>query len=254
MTLGGQSVRGRRSRAGVALAIAAACVFSLAETAHGQQPPVREIPPLVESPVGGRQTELPAEIVKDGKAIGRRVKPAAGDICAECNHPVGPHDVVYQAQGQRIAIHQQEVKEDVTAQVLRLLAQIRPRGAFLGAAEALGLSPAWFFAGLYVLAGLVFGALAAQRALNTGYGAMGWFAIAFALTLPGYLYLLTRPRRDVFAPAGVPRGLGKIARTYSPQACPACGAENHPSASACSTCGGALRPQIASELERAGLK
>jgi hypothetical protein len=127
----------------------------------------------------------------------------------------------------------------------------QPRGAFLGAGESAGMSSIWFWAGLYVVAGLVFGALAAHRALRTGNRALAWFGIGFIFTFPGYLYLLTRPKKEMEAPAGVPRGLHKIAATHEPEPCPACGAMNHPAAAHCISCGGKLAPRMLSEAQRA---
>ncbi len=129
-----------------------------------------------------------------------------------------------------------------------------PRGAFLGGgAEEGGMSSIWFWVGLYVLAGLVFGALSAHRALQTGNRALLWFFVGFLFALPGYLLLLTRPKQKMSTPAGVPAGLKKIGTTYEAQPCPGCGEMNHPAASECIGCGGKLTPRVASEVERAGL-
>ena len=131
--------------------------------------------------------------------------------------------------------------------------QPAPRGAFLGAGANAGMSSVWFWAGLYVVAGLVFGALAAHRALQTGNRALAWFGVGFVLTLPGYLYLLTRPMQKMDAPAGVPHGLQKIAATSAPEPCPGCSAMNHPAATQCIGCGGKLTPRFVSEAQRAGV-
>jgi hypothetical protein len=140
----------------------------------------------------------------------------------------------------------------VAPAAMALQQQPAPRGAFLGAGENAGMSSLWFWAGLYVVAGLVFGALAAHRALQTGNRAFAWFGVGFVLTLPGYLYLLTRPKQQMAAPAGVPRGMGRIAVTSSPQPCPQCGATNHPAARLCIGCGTKLEPRFESEAQRAG--
>ena len=137
--------------------------------------------------------------------------------------------------------------------VLALQQPAEPRGAFLGAGESAGMSARWFWAGVYVVAGLVFGALSAHRALQTGNRALAWFGAGFVFTLPGYLYLLTRPKREMEAPAGVPRGMQKIAATHEPEPCPACGAMNHPAAAQCTGCGGKLTPHVVSEAQRAGV-
>jgi hypothetical protein len=192
----------------------------------------------------------PEEIQSAGKTVGRKVSPRKSDICAQCYHAVDENDVVYVINGQRVALHSQEIEPDLSGQLLRLVAQLQPRGAFLGAGEQAALSPFWFYLGLYVLSGLVFGALAAHRALHKGYSAAAWFSVGCAFSAAGYLYLLSRPAREVTAPAGVPAGLHKIPSTYEPQVC-ACGAENHPSAAACSTCGAILEPRVVSEVQRA---
>jgi hypothetical protein len=129
-----------------------------------------------------------------------------------------------------------------------------PRGAFLGAgAEQGGLNAVWFWLGCYVLAGLVFGALAAHRALQTGNRALPWFFAGLLFSLPGYLFLLTRPKREVTAPGGVPVGLKKMGTTYEPTPCVRCGEMNHPAATECIGCGGKLTPRVASEVHRAGM-
>lgn len=197
---------------------------------------------------------LPQEVIVEGQVIGRRVPVQAGETCAQCNRPVGAADVAYRVRGQRVALHAREVESNLRAQLERLVAQLQPRGAFIGGAgEKIGLSSIWFYAGVYVLLGLIFGAIAAHRALNLGHSAMSWFLVGFLLTLPGYLYLLTRPKREVQAPSGIPAGLRKIAATYAPEACAACGAENHPSAEQCAGCGAKLAPQVVSEVTRAGV-
>jgi hypothetical protein len=171
-----------------------------------------------------------------------------------CNQPVDEHDAVYLVQGQRVPLHVAEMNEHSASRLSALLAQLRPRGAFIGETPAVGLSPAWFYFGCYVLVGLLFGALCAHRALHTGYNPISWFFAGLAFNLLGYAVLRTRPRREVAAPAGIPHGLRKIAATYSPAACPACGTENHPSATECLGCHAKLTPQLRSEVARAGLR
>lgn len=199
--------------------------------------------------------QAPDELVMDGEVIGRRVPPKPGDICLVCNQPVDENDAVYLVDGQRVPLHYDQHQDTIREQLRSFLAQLTPRGAFLGAVERhAGLSPAWFLGGLYVLIGLIFGGLAAHRALHYGYRPLLWFVVGLAFSAPGYFYLRTRPKREVFAPAGVPEGLRKIASTYEPACCPACGKENHPSAERCLGCGAALSPQGVSEVARLGLR
>ena len=209
-----------------------------------------------EHPAASDQHSAPDELVMDGKVVGRRVPQKAGEICALCNQPIGSSDPVYLVHGQRVPLHAAEMTEPgVTARLQTLLAQLRPRGAFLGAESAPAeLSAGWFFFGVYVLIGLLFGALCAHRALNTGYNPITWFFAGLVFSLVGYAALLTRPKREVVAPAGIPSGLGKIAATYAPAPCPKCSTENHPSAAQCLGCGAKLSPQLTSEVSRAGLR
>ena len=198
--------------------------------------------------------QAPEELVLDGRVVGRRVPVERGDICLICNQPVGANDAVYLIQGQRVPLHYAAHHEALGPQLAALLVQLKPRGAFLGAVEQhTRLSWKWFAAGLYVLGALVFAGLAAHRALHAGHNPVAWFAVGLAFSAVGYLWLLTRPRRAVFAPAGVPGGWRKIAATRAPEACPACGMLNHPSATQCLGCGRRLEPKTVSEVARAGL-
>lgn len=197
----------------------------------------------------------PEELVIDGHAVGHRVPQKGGEICALCNRRLGSDDPVYMVHGQRVPLHAAELAEPgVAARLQTLLAQLRPRGAFIGESAPAELSAGWFFFGVYVLIGLLFGALCAHRALHTGYNPISWFFAGLVFSVASYLILLTRPKRDVVAPAGIPTGLRKIAATYAPAACPKCGTENHPSAAQCLGCGAALQPQLTSEVSRAGLR
>ncbi|NDQ58475.1 MAG: hypothetical protein GZ088_15520 [Acidipila sp.] len=135
-----------------------------------------------------------------------------------------------------------------------IVAQIRPRGAFLGDRENNSqLHPLWFIAGVYVLAGLVFGALCAQLALHRGLNSTGWFAAGFLFNLFGYVAMLLLPGAKIRSPDRIPRGLGKFHATASPVTCTKCGAEHHPTAKKCAGCGLELRPAVESEVTRIGL-
>jgi len=228
------------------LMVLACCTSSAA-----QQPEEAQLPTGI-----SHQHAAPDELVMDGKVVGKRVPPKDGEICALCNRPIGADDPVYLVHGQRVALHAAEMAEPgAAARLQTLLAQLRPRGAFIGAESAPAqLSAGWFLFGIYVLVGLLFGALCAHHALHTGYNPITWFFAGLVFSLPGYLVLLTRPKQEVVAPAGIPSGLRKIAATHAPAACPKCGTENHPSAAQCLGCGASLQPQLTSEVARAGLR
>lgn len=207
------------------------------------------------SKAGRARDELPRELVIGGRVIGKQVEPRPGETCLVCNLPLDKDDVAYLVNGQRLAVHRKTCYDKLLSDPWRFLALLRPQGAFLGAGlEARGLSPAWFLLGLYVLTGLLFAALCAHRALHAGHNPAAWFGVGLAINLVGYLWLLTKPMKDVHAPEGIPGGLAKIPATYSPEVCPACGKANHPSAHACASCGAQLRPAIPSEVEKAGLR
>lgn len=220
------------------------------------QSPAGEMSPKKEVPAPVSQlAHLPQELIVDGKVVGRLVPPEAGERCLLCNQPIHKGDLVYLVQGQRVPIHLEGCNDKFLAQPQHWLAQLKPRGAFLGAGgEQRALSDAWFFVGFYVLLGLIFAALCAHQALHMGRSPFGWFAVGLLFNAFGYLFLLTWPKLEVRAPAGVPRGLGKIPVTYAPQTCPMCGAANHPSAIACIDCGAKLSPAVDSEVTRAGLR
>ncbi len=207
------------------------------------------------APAAQEPARPPDEVVVNPTTVGKRVPPQPGDICVQCNHPIDKDDVVYEVRGQRIPLHRAEMKTDLRAQLAALLAQAEPRGAFIGAqSNQAALSRVWFLIGVYILVGLVFGALSAHRALQAGRNSFGWFLAGLLLNLAAYVALLTRPKLAVEAPAGVPAGLRKIAATYAPQPCGKCGTLNHPTAAACIGCGAHLEPKTTSEVARAGLR
>ncbi len=206
------------------------------------------------------------EGVIGGEAVGPRVPAKPGETCIVCNNPVRPDDPVYLVQGQRVPMHAEEEREFLL-HPRKYLMRLKPLGgALLGAdsnqpGTANGgndsrpeVSGAWIYGGLYVLLGLVFAGVCAHRALHTGYSPWGWFELGLVFNVVAYILLLTRPQREVRAPAGVPSGLGKIAATHAPQRCPKCGALNHPSAPKCLRCGATLSPRVESEVSRVGLR
>jgi hypothetical protein len=210
-------------------------------------PVAEQHPPHVQ-----QATEL---FVVEDKIAGNWVEPRPGDLCLICDKPIGRADIIYMVNGQRVAVHRDVCLVEFRAHPERFLATLRPRGAFLGAgAEGQNLSYSWFLVGLYVLIGLVFSAVCAQRALHAGRNPMAWFGVGLMFNAFGYLLLLMRPKRKTFAPAGVPEGLQKVPATYAPQPCPGCGHTNHPSATECAGCGGKLQPAIQSEVKKVGLR
>jgi hypothetical protein len=225
--------------------------FFAAIVAFGQEPQTTPVPAI---PDAAQLQKLAGnELIVDGKPIGKAVEPRANDICIVCKKPIGTEGVVYLVNGQRVPLHFVVCYTAFERNPQKYLAALQPRGAFLGTSgEETGLSFGWFFAGLYVLVGLVFAALCANRALSVGRSPSGWFAVGLVLNALGYLMLLTRARQtDV---TSVPEALGKIGTTHAPLPCPQCGALNHPAADRCIQCGNKLEASVSSEVSKAGLQ
>lgn len=111
-------------------------------------------------------------------------------------------------------------------------------------------SNAWLYFGIWVLAGLVFGAASAYVAIDRGLPAVGWFFAGFLVNVLALAAVVSRtPRRPM---AGEERrsGLTKVSSTHTPRPCPACGASNHPAAAACSACGAPLEAAFEAETAR----
>ena len=185
----------------------------------------------------------------------RVVEARAGETCIVCDKAIGAKDRVYEVEGQRVPVHVGVCGEAFLRNPGLYLARLRPRGAFLGAEPNLAsrIGWGWFALGIYVLLGLVFGAICAYRAVNHALKPWPWFLAGFSLNLFGFLALVTRPAGDS-SRAGLPPGLVKVPTTYSPRACPACGKMNHPSATSCAGCGNKIEPLVTSEVARAGLR
>ncbi len=224
--------------------------------------PAREAPAAQPSeqqpsaqPSPASQAQLPSQLIVNGRVLGYEVPSRPDEICIVCRRPIGTGGVVYLVNGQRVPIHISDCYAQFRKNPQAYLAALQPHGAFLGAGgEAQGLSWGWFLAGLYVLAGLIFGALCAHRALHAGRSPAAWFGAGLALNIIGYVWLLARRRLAIESPGGVPEGFGKMPATLAPQPCPRCGRMNHPAATQCADCGAKVQPTVSSEVGKAGLR
>ena len=183
------------------------------------------------------------------------VEARAGETCIVCDKPIGAKDRVYEVEGQRVPVHVGACDNALRRNPEHFLARLKPRGAFLGAEPSLGpnITWGWFAFGMYVVLGLVFGALCAYRAVNYALKPWPWFLAGFFLNLFGFLALVTR-QVGVSSLAGLSPGLVKVPATYSPRPCPRGGKMNHPSAASCAGCGYKIEPLVTSEVSRAGLR
>lgn len=189
------------------------------------------------------------DLVIHGERV-RVVQHLGGSLCVVCGEQIHVHEPVYLINGQRVPLHGPGSACDIAFRKdpAKFLVALQPRGAFLGG-EPSQVSFGWFVFGSYVLLGLLFGGLCGQAALHRGLAPMRWYLAGFFLNVFAYGAVLLTKHKAMNAPAGIPAGLGKIAATYAPAKC-ACGAENHPSAGKCSSCGKALTPTVASEVSR----
>jgi hypothetical protein len=204
---------------------------------------------------GEERQQSAASSGQANQIFAHQVQPKPGETCVVCNKPIGPNGVVYLVDGQRVPVHRGNCDARLHANATKYLAKLKPRGALLDASSlSAQASYGWLYFGLYMLAGLIFAAQAAHRAFHVGRRPLVWLALGLVGNLPAYAVLLALPKCKVRALVGIPPGLGKIASTYSPQPCPKCGTENHPSARQCSGCGAKLNPTMESEAARVGLR
>jgi hypothetical protein len=184
--------------------------------------------------------------------FGRTAPVETGDRCIVCGALLRAEDKVFLVGGQRVGVTK-AMEPALRSEPWVYLGRLRPRGGLFGGETAPNrYAPyAWLWLGIYFTSGLAFAAACGHRALNTGQPALPWFFAGLFLNAFGYFGLLLQPRRReaVFRARG---GLAKIPATAEPRTCAACGAMNHPSAVSCIRCGGALSPDVSSEVDRLG--
>jgi hypothetical protein len=184
---------------------------------------------------------------------------AGNGWCISCDRPAPPGAITEVYKGRRITVCNEVCREHWHANRDALFASLQARGALFDEkampadeqASQPSLFSGWFWFGVWVLAGLICGAIGAYVALGRGLPPLPWLLAGLAFNVVALLVLATRPRGDLSRlPEGVPEGLRKIPATHEPLACARCGNANHPSARRCSRCGAALSPEIASEVEK----
>ena len=177
----------------------------------------------------------------------------AGRECLLCPSPLGDSDTSVQHKGRTVYLHAGKCEahwRDHPEDQDKFFARLQARGALFdeNALEASAVNWGWLIFGLYVLLGLVFGALCAYLAVAWGHGPIPWFFFGLFLNVLALIGILARAKGDITGlPAGIPAGLRKVPTTRAPSYCDGCGAENHPSAVKCGACGGELRPSAAAE-------
>lgn len=180
--------------------------------------------------------------------------PGRGEQCLVCRKTIGSDmNAVHMTwRGRSFAVGEPLLPEFQKSPEL-YLSRLQPKAALFAepSSRPAALGSTWLWFGIYVLAGLVFGAETAYLALSRGRLPLPWFAAGLFLNVIALLIVLLLPRRQEFdAPAGIPVGLAKVPSTHAPVACVHCGSPNHPSASACSACGQELTPSFQAESAR----
>lgn len=172
--------------------------------------------------------------------------------CAVCTREVPDLTRTREHRGREVYLCSDECADSWDADPSVYFARLQPRGAlFQESAQPREMMPrGGFWIGIYVLIGLLFGALSAYTAIHRRQPAKTWFFAGLFLNVFALGALLLRPtgaKRDD-EPEGVPGGLRKVPTTRTPTVCPQCGHENHPSATQCNLCGTALTPSVHSEV------
>ena len=178
-----------------------------------------------------------------------------GRDCIVCSGPTGAEAEMEQFKGRWVAVCPGKCSEDWRANPDEFFLKMQSRGALFDenatATPEQKANNGWLYFGLYVLTGLIFGAMCAYLAVTQGHGVMGWFFAGLFLNVVGLIAILIKGQGDLSKfPAGVPAGFAKVPLTYTPVACPGCGGENHPSASICSRCGAGLEPTVVAETSK----
>lgn len=156
-------------------------------------------------------------------------------------------------KGRRVAVCPGECREHWKANPNQFFLKLQSRGALFdenSIPESKG-NNGWLYLGMYVLVGLIFGAICAYVAVTQGHEATGWFLAGLVLNVIGLIAVLVKGQGDLSKyPAGVPVGFAKVPSTYTPVVCQTCGGENHPSASICSQCGAEQKSTVETEASK----
>jgi len=180
------------------------------------------------------------------------VGPGRGTPCLACGRTIREDQqrCVIRRERRRIELHVDHCLESWRDSADRLFGRVQAKGALFDAAATSVLGPRWdvFAFSIYVLVGVVFGALTAYVAVDRGHHPVRWFfaGVLFNVLAFGAILLAGRGRHDA-GPEGVPPGLRKVPRTRTPRRCDECGTLVHPAADRCPKCGTALEPRADAE-------
>ncbi|MFQ5654410.1 MAG: hypothetical protein ACE5GW_06735, partial [Planctomycetota bacterium] len=154
----------------------------------------------------------PASAARPPRATGA----APGKACLVCETPIAPGDPVIIHRGRRIHLHEGVCLEEWEENPGTYFREMQPRGALVQES-----AEAWFYLGLYVLSGLLFGAACACAAVNRGRPPFPWLVAGLLGNVVALAVLLSRPRGEPpETPAGIPCGRAKVPATRAPARCP----------------------------------
>ncbi len=200
---------------------------------------------------------MPAAAQGDGGRIDPPVeldrRPGEGEQCLVCGQAIDGLEIVevrYKGRTFHVAA---KMLEEFEADPDAYFEKLQARSALFDerAMEGRQTQPGWLYFGAYVAIGLVFAALCGYLAVSRSLAPIPWFFAGLVGNVAALVVLLATPRGDATAlPAGIPAGLAKVPVTRLPQPCPSCGAPNHPTASACNSCGAILTPALEPETAR----
>jgi hypothetical protein len=153
-------------------------------------------------------------------------------------------------QGRRYYMESEACLEMFMADPETYAKRIEPRAALYSAPriDRPTYSPWVLFISLFVVAGLLSGAVTSYVAVQKGLSGLNWFVLGFALNVIAVVIVFFCRGREMLFRA---EGLCKAPQTHEPLVCPHCGSSNHPAASRCSRCGTAMDPKVQSEVVRA---
>jgi len=192
----------------------------------------------------------PSSTAQSWQELGRH--PGDGEQCLVCSQRIEGETAVEIRYKGRVFYVKQSMLDTFRADPDAYFRKLQARSGLFdeAAMEGPSMHKGWLWAGVYVAIGLLFGALCASIALGRGRSAPAWFFAGLVGNVVAVAVLLVRTSA-ADAPVAAERlgFLGRVASTRAPRTCPRCGASNHPSAEACSSCGTGLEPLAPSETD-----
>lgn len=204
-------------------------------------------PGFAQPPTGDPPAKPPEAAAADWVEVGRAS--GEGERCLVCRLAIDGEEAV--------AVRYKGRTFHVKASMLATFAgdpdhyfeELQARGALFDerAMEGRSVSPFWLALGGYMLVGLVCAAFCGAVAIGRGLEPLPWFFAGLVGNLAALFVLMLGRQRGS---ADAPDSWTKVRTTHAPSPCHACGAENHPSATACNDCGARLDPAFESEAGR----